>query len=125
MLRRTCAIAVILVLALLGTASVAQAETTVFRGLGCGTHHFERTFTIPYRTQLVLYVHHYPGRWGQMTVTNSAGREVWSFRQSYAWIEGFYGVWSESLPAGVYSVNYWSDNLAQAQSLCHGTLLAN
>jgi hypothetical protein len=108
------------------TAAAAQAQDDdffVFEKVGCGTRHLQRSFNIRTTTGKVrLSVQHWPGRWGQMTVTNAAGSEVWSFRQSYAWIAGSYAIVSPSLPQGDYTVQYWSDNLAQVQSVCSGSL---
>jgi hypothetical protein len=119
--RLAAALLLALVVALGAFAGSARADFG-FENVGCGTRHFTKSLELSTTERLELFVIHNPGRWGQMTVRNSAGSEVWSFRQSYAWITGMYRVRSNELPPGTYTVEYWSDNLAQLQNFCHGSL---
>jgi hypothetical protein len=125
--RLTVALLVALVVTLAALAGPPRAhadESGIFENRRCGTSYFQKVFTVPATsTHLRLTVHHYPGRWGQMTVKTLAGHhEVWSFRQSYAWIAGTYKIVSPALtPGATYFVEYWSDNLAQGDA-CTGSL---
>jgi hypothetical protein len=120
MRRFPLALAVVTLLGFL--AADAQAHKLI--ETGCGTPYAEATFTSQWDgAHLYINVAHEPGRWGEMGVTNVETNErVWSWRQPYSWIHGFYYMESPRFPAGSYRVEYWSDNHAQAPALCHGSI---
>jgi hypothetical protein len=104
--------------------AAASAEGVTWLNEPCNTRH-KSGFLVPGNGHGVpeaiqIKVKHEPGRFGHLTITRTdTDEEVWSFRQSYAWIWGYYEIRSPDLINGVrYRVDYWSDNLAQAPGLC-------